>query len=56
MTLEEDYLSQLGVTLWPGVSFDITDPKERAKAAAWLEDTMQGLRNVAEWGHAQPGS
>lgn len=31
-----DYLASLGVVLWPGVAFDLTDEKERVKAAHWL--------------------
>lgn len=31
-----DYLASLGVVLWPGESWDLTDPKQRAKAAEWL--------------------
>lgn len=41
-----DYLEALGVTLWPGVSYDLTDPKERAKAAAWLAETIVGMTDV----------
>lgn len=40
------YLTSLGVTLWPGVSFDITDPKERARAAEWLSDSMEAMQEV----------
>lgn len=38
-----DYLAHMGVTLWPGVAFDITDDKERARAAAWLVDTIRHI-------------
>lgn len=36
----DDYLAGLGCILWPGVAFDLTDEKERVKAARWLADTI----------------
>lgn len=43
MTHTERYLESLRCTLWPGVSFDLTDPKERLKAAEWLKRTVGEL-------------
>ncbi len=30
----------MGCELWPGVSFYLTDPKERAKAVEWLRELL----------------
>lgn len=40
------YLTSLGVTLWPGVSWDLTDPKERVKAAEWLAAEFTAMVDV----------
>jgi hypothetical protein len=48
------YLTGIGVSLWPGVAFDITDPKERARAAEWLADQLEAMEKVGSG--AQPGS
>lgn len=34
------HLAKLGVTLWPGVAFDLTDEDEREKAVQWLVEEM----------------
>lgn len=38
MTAIEKYLSTRGYVIWPGVVFDLTDPKEAKLAAEWYRD------------------
>lgn len=40
------YLTGLGVVLWPGASWDLTDPKERVKAAEWLAAEFEAMEKV----------
>lgn len=44
----EAYLKQLGVELWPGVAFYLTDDKSRAEAAKWLRDFNNGYNRWVE--------
>lgn len=39
----EEYLRTQRYTLWPGVGYDLTDEKERVKAADFLEQLLDGL-------------
>lgn len=36
------YLKSLGIELWPGEAFYLTDPQSRADAAAWVEELLRG--------------
>lgn len=46
MTDIEKYLTTRGCELWPGVTFYLTDPKERAKAVQWTRDLLTQLEAV----------
>jgi len=39
----DEYLKAQRCTLWPGVGFDLSDEKERAKAVEFLEQLLDGL-------------
>lgn len=43
MSNTTEYLESLRCTVWPGESWDLTDPKERAKAADWLAKTIEDV-------------
>lgn len=53
MTYIEQYLASRGYVIWPGVVFDLTDPKECEKAAAWYskftEDFNSWARSQQKW-------
>lgn len=44
MTLLDEYLKSLGIELWPGEAFYLTDEKSRADAVKWLEGFSGGFR------------
>lgn len=39
-----EYLSGLGVVLWPAVAFDLTDERQRIMAAHWLAEQRSEQR------------
>lgn len=42
------YFDRLHCTLWPGISFDLTDDKERIHATLWLIDAMREVQCLAK--------
>lgn len=36
----DQMFQDMGCELWPGVSFYLTDPKERVKAVEWLRELL----------------
>jgi len=39
----EEHLLSMRCVLWPNVSFDVTDVKERAAAVAFIERLLDGI-------------
>ena len=39
------YLKSLGVELWPGVAFYLTDVKSRAEAVEWIRGLLVGFES-----------
>lgn len=47
-TYLNQYLESLGIELWPGEAFYLTDPKSRAQAELWLRDFIRGYEQYVD--------
>lgn len=47
-TLMNQYLSTRGYIIWPGVVFNLTDPKECAKAEQWYRDFQRDYNEYVD--------